>query len=446
MSDRKLTRRAAVHRVAATGAALTIVPRHVLGGVGYTAPSDKLNIACIGVGGQGASDLHDVSTENIYALCDVDGERAVRSFASYPKAKRYRDFREMLEREAGNIDAVTVSIPDHAHAAASIMAMRLGKAVYCQKPLARTLQEVRAMRKVARETGVATQMGNQGHASESTRQIREWVEAGAIGAVREVHYWTDRPIWPQGIEAPTETVAVPPTLDWDLWLGPAAERPYHPAYAPFIWRGWWDFGTGALGDIACHAMDAAFWTLDLGYPTYMEAETTPVNEDSAPLVSRVVYEFPERDGRGPIKVVWRDGALTPPMARDLGLGTRWPVDSIGGQLWVGDDGMLLGGVYGDRPRLLGRDRHREITANPPRKVYPRSPGPHEEWIRAVKGGPPAGSGFDEYSGPLTEMVLLGNFAVRSGSPVELDPESGEILTDGIPDEYYGSPYRDGWSL
>lgn len=446
MNDEKLTRRAAVQRFAAAGAALTVVPRHVLGGPGYQAPSDTLNIACIGAGGQGASDVRNVMSENIYALCDVDDERAARTFQRFPQAKRYKDFREMFDREADNIDAVTVSTPDHSHAAASILAMRLGKPVYCQKPLARTLHEVRVMRKVAGETGVATQMGNQGHASDTTRQMREWYEAGAIGAVHEVHYWTNRPIWPQGLDRPEEVEPIPATLDWDLWLGPAPERPYNSIYAPFNWRGWWDYGTGALGDIACHSMDAAFWALDLGYPTRIEAETTPVNNETAPLVSRIVYDFPARSGRGPIKVVWRDGGLTPGLPSGLGLGRRWPLEPIGGQLWVGYEGMMLAGVYGDSPRLLDRDRHREITANPPPEKYTRSPGPHEEWIRAAKGGAPTESGFDEHSGPLSEMVLLGNFAVRTGGPVEIDPATGDVLTTGIPEEYFKPTYREGWSL
>jgi predicted dehydrogenase len=446
MSEGKLSRRAAVQRIAGAGAALTIVPRHVLGGPGYQAPSDLLNIACIGVGGKGFSDVRGVSGENIYALCDVDDERAARSFDQYPQARRYRDFREMLSSEGDNIDAVTVSTPDHTHAAAAVMAMRMGKAVFCQKPLARTLSEVRVMRQVARESGVATQMGNQGHASDSTREIREWVEAGAIGTVREVHYWTDRPIWPQGIDQRPEAVDVPTTLNWDLWLGPAPLRPYAPDYAPFAWRGWWDFGTGALGDIACHSMDVAYWALDLGYPSRIEAETTPVNRETAPTTSRIVYDFPERNGRGPIKVVWRDGGLAPAMPPGLGLGRRWPVESIGGQLWVGDDGMLLAGVYGEQPRLLDRGRHREILANPPAVKYPRSPGVYEEWLRAIRGGEPAGSGFDAHSGPLTETVLLGNLAVRTGGPVDLDPETGAVMTEGVPAEYLEPTYREGWTL
>jgi predicted dehydrogenase len=446
MSERKLTRRAAVQQIAAAGAAFTVVPRRVLGGPGYQAPSDTLNIACIGVGGQGASDVRGVIGENIYALCDVDQENAADTFERFPDAKRYRDFREMLDVEADHIDAVTVSTPDHTHAVASITAMRAGKPVRCQKPLARSLHEVRAMMAVARETGVVTQMGNQGHTTETTRQMREWYEAGAIGEIKEVHYWTNRPIWPQGIDRPEEVVEVPPTLDWDLWLGPAPERPYDPAYAPFRWRGWWDFGTGALGDIACHAMDAAFWTFDLGYPTRIEAETTPVNRETAPTLSRIVYDFPARAGRGPIKVVWRDGSLAPAMPPGLGLGRRWPVDTIGGQLWVGTDGMLLAGVYGDRPRLLDRQKHSEIMANPPAEKYPRSPGVYEEWIQAIKGGAPTNSSFDKFSGPLSEMVLLGNLAVRTGSPVEIDPATGDCLSEDVPEEFISPPYREGWSL
>src|SRR5690606_7313716 len=228
----------------AAAAAFTIVPRHVLGGPGFVAPSDKLNIACIGVGGMGKNDVDGVSGENVYALCDVDRKAAEESFRNHPKAKRYTDYREMLDREAGNIDAVTVSTPDHVHAAAAMMALKLNKHTYCQKPLARTLHEVRSLAAQARTTKVSTQMGNQGHTFEGTRQLREYIEAGAIGTVREVHYWTNRPIWPQGLDRPTELHTPAPTLDWNLWLGPAADRPYHPAYAPFRWRGWWDFGTG----------------------------------------------------------------------------------------------------------------------------------------------------------------------------------------------------------
>jgi predicted dehydrogenase len=435
-----------VGNLAATVALFHIVPRHVLGR-GYRAPSDKLNVACIGVGGMGRNDIRGMEGENIYALCDVDWKSAEDAFRSYPNAKRYRDYRELLDRDARNIDAVTVSTPDHSHAAATLLALRHGKHAYCQKPLARTIGEVRAVRQEAeRRPRQATQMGNQGHTNEGTRQIREWVEAGLIGPIREVHYWTNRPIWPQGMERPTEAHNPPPTLDWDLWLGPAAARPYHPTYAPFSWRGWWDFGTGALGDMACHGMDAAFWVLDLGYPARVEAETTERYEESPPKSSRVTYAFPARDNRGPVKVVWRDGGLWPPRPTGLPETISWPPEEIGGQLWVGDAGALLAGIYGENPMLVDPKLDREVKANPPAQKYERSPGVYAEWIRACKGGPPALSAFDGHAGALTEMVLLGCLAVRLGRPIEVDPGKGTVPNPALPDEWLKPNYRRGWTL
>ncbi|MGH7665578.1 MAG: Gfo/Idh/MocA family protein [Gemmatimonadaceae bacterium] len=446
MAPGEISRRAFVGDLALAGAAFTIVPRHVLGGPGYRAPSDVLNIACIGVGGMGSNDVRGVSGENIYALCDVDWRRAEDSFAAFPQAKRYRDFREMLDREGDSIDAVTVSTPDHTHAVAAMMAMRMGKHTYCQKPLARTIGEVDALIDGARRYKVATQMGNQGHAGAGTRQLREWIEAGAIGTVREVHYYTNRPIWPQGIDRPLEAFNVPPYLDWDLWLGPAPERPYAPAYAPFRWRGWWDFGTGALGDIAAHSMDAAFWTLQLGFPRAIEAETTSVNAETAPEVSRIVYDFPARGERAAVKVVWRDGELGAPRPTGLPAAAPWPYHNVGSQLWIGDDGMLLADAYGDGLLLLNEARQREFTASPPPEKYTRSPGVYAEWINACKGGPPAGSNFAGHAGPLTRMLLLGNLAVRAGQALELDTESGRVTNVEIPEEFLQPSYREGWTL
>ncbi len=440
-----IPRRTFVGEMAAAGAAFHIVPRHVLGGSRYRPPSDTLNVACIGVGGMGGSDVRGMSDENIYALCDVDQRRAARSFDEFPEAKRYEDFRLMLEREGANIDAVTVSTPDHTHAVAAMMALKMGKHVYCQKPLTRTIWEAQQLARAARESSVATQMGNQGHSWEGTRQIREWVEAGWIGTVREVQYWTNRPIWPQAIERPLDAHHVPQHLDWDLWLGPAPERPYHPAYAPFNWRGWWDFGTGALGDIACHAMDAAFWALDLGYPTRIEAESTPLFEETAPAACRIVYEFPARGNRPAIKVVWRDGNITPPRPRELSDDEQWPWGDSG-QLWVGDKGTLVAGIYGEDPRLVDAARHAELTAHPPEQKYARTEGVYAEWIAACKTGGKAGSDFALHSGPLTEMVLLGNLAVRTAKVLELDPRAGTVTNTAIPDEYLKPVYRAGWSL
>ncbi len=443
MSTDQISRRDFVGDVAATGMAFTIVPRHVLGGPGYRAPSDSLNIACIGVGGRGQAVLRGVSGENIYALCDVDSRALAAAFNRHTSAKRYKDFRVMLEREADNIDAVTVATPDHTHTVAAMMAMKMGKHVYCEKPLARTIYEVQRLTEAARRYGVATQMGNQGHAGEGTRQIREWVEAGAIGTVREIQYWTNRPIWPQAIERPLESYHVPTYLDWDLWLGPAAARPYNPAYAPFRWRGWWDFGTGALGDIACHSMDAAFWALDLGHPSRVEPEFTTLFEESAPATSRISYDFPARGGRRAIKVVWRDGNLSPARPEEIGDERRWPIESSG-QMWVGDDGKLFAGIYGENPRLLDAERDKDVKANPPAEKYPRTEGVYAEWIDACKGGQPAGSNFAGHSGPLTEMVLLGNLAVRMGRVLEL--ADGRITNTVVPEEYIKPSYREGWSL
>jgi predicted dehydrogenase len=374
----------------------------------------------------------------------VDENQAAGSWGAFPLAKRYRDFRVMLEREADNIDAVVISTPDHTHAAAGMMALSLGLPTRIQKPLAPTIWEVRELMRAARAAGVATQMGNQGHAEDGTRQIREWYEAGAIGAIERVEYWTNRPIWPQAINRPTEAHHAPPWMEWDLWLGPAADRPYHPAYAPFNWRGWWDFGTGALGDIACHAMDAAFWALDLGTPARVSAESTTLFPETAPAASRIEYDFPARGGRPAVHVVWRDGSLSPPRPEEVGGDTRWPTESSG-QLWIGTDGKLFAGIYGENPRLLDPARDAEIRANPPPEKYPRTGGVYAEFVSACKDGPAAGSNFPEHAGPLTEMVLLGNLAVRSARELELDPATGEIVNGvSIPEPYVRAPYRSGW--
>ncbi len=444
MSPREMNRRSFLGQAALAGAAATVLPRHALG-MGHRAPSDTLNIACIGVGGMGEQDVRGVRNENIYALCDVDDRQAANSFRRFPEAKRYKDFREMLEKEWANIDAVTVSTPDHTHAVASLMALRMGKPVFCQKPLARLMGEVRALREAARTAGVATQMGNQGHAGEGTRRLREWYEAGAIGTVREIHYWTNRPIWPQAINRPLEKYHVPAHLDWDLWLGPVPHRPYHPAYAPFRWRGWWDFGTGALGDIACHSMDAAFWILDLGFPERVTPESSPLFEETAPASSRVVYDFPARRGRPAVKVVWRDGSFGPPRPEGIDQEELWPLAGVGGQLWVGDDGALLADAYGGELRHMDRDRDRELQDNPPEERYPRSPGVYEEWIEACKGGPPANSTFDGHAGSLTEMVLLGCLAVRAGRALQVDPGSGRVTNADLPEEWTEPTFREGWS-
>jgi predicted dehydrogenase len=442
----RLTRRRFLGRAAAFAAAgVTIVPRHVLGGAGFKAPSEKLNIAGVGVGGMGAANLRACEGENIVALCDVDAVYAAKTFKKYPQAKVHRDFRKMLE-EQKDIDAVIVATPDHTHAVVAMTAMNLGKHVYVQKPLTHSIEEARKLTEAARKLKVATQMGNQGHSMEGIRLICEWIRDGAIGPVREVHCWTDRPArwWPQGVDRPGDTPAVPSTLDWDLWLGPAPDRPYHPAYLPFKWRGWWDFGTGALGDMGCHIFDAPFWALDLGYPTIVEASSTPVNAETAPLASIVHYTFPERSGRPEVRLTWYDGGIRPPRPPELEDG-RPLGNKNGGVLFVGDRGKILASdENAQNPRLIPESRMKEYQQ--PAKSIPRVEGTHEEnWIRACKGGPVAGSNFD-YAGPLTEIVLLGNLAIRSGQKLSWDGPNMKVANAPDLERYVRSEYRKGWTL
>ena len=434
-------------KAGAAASAFTIVPRHVLGR-GFIPPSDKVDIACIGVGGMGANDVRGLAAlpdVNIHSLCDVDWRFAESSFNAHPKATRYRDFREMLDREARNVDAVMVTTPDHTHAVATMAALKAGKHVYTQKPLTRAIMEARAVaQEAARRPRQVTQMGNQGHAGEGCRQIREWVEAGVIGSVRTVEFWTNRPVWPQAIHRPTEMHVAPPTLDWNAWLGPAPERPFHPAYHPFNWRGWWDFGTGALGDMACHIMDAAYWILGHKYPARITAESTPLFPETAPRASRIIYEFAARPGRPAVTFVWRDGGLTPPRPSDWSADRVWPFDNSG-QMWIGEAGSLVAGTYAENPRLTEEKRDAELKANPPAQKYPRTKGVYAEWIEGIKAGTQPGSNFS-YAGPFTELVLLGNLAVRSQRVIELNPDTGEILTQGVPQEWLKPTYRSGWTL
>ena len=435
-------------KAAGAVAAFTIVPRHSLGGQGQTPPSEKLNIAAIGIGGRGADVLRGVESQNIVALCDVDWRHAGGTFKRYPNAKKYRDFREMLDKEEKNIDAVTVATPDHIHAVASMAAIKRGKHVYCEKPLTHSVYEARALAQAAREHKVATQMGNQGQASEETRLMCEYIWAGTIGPVREVHVWTDRPLqglhdvyWPQGVDRPKETPPVPETLDWDLWLGPAPYRPYHPCYLPFNWRGWWDFGTGALGDIGCHSLDPVFRALKLGHPTSVEAACTLVNKETYPVASTVRYQFPARADFPPVKVTWYDGGLRPPRPDEMDDGEQF---GAGGVLFVGDKGKMLG------HRLIPESRSKEYGKPP--QMIPRSPGHFVEWIEACKGGKPAGSNFD-HAGLLAQVVLLGNVALRpqlreklTRAKLQWDSENMKFTNVPEANEFLRREYRQGWTL
>ena len=451
-----ITRRGFLGGVAAGATALAIVPRHVLGGAGQTAPSERLNIAGVGMGGQGTGLIRNFGDHNIVALCDVDERRAARAFKLFPQAKRYKDFRRMLQ-EQKEIDAVVVATTDNLHAPVAMMAMKMGKHVYCEKPLTHTVYEARKLAEAAREYKVATQMGNAGQASEATRRNAEYLADGAIGPVREVHIWTDRPLgwWPQGIGRPEGTPPVPSTLDWDLWLGPAPERSYHPAYLPFVWRGWRDFGTGALGDMGCHAFDPVFRALKLGHPTSVVASSTELNKETFPLASIVHYQFPARGDWPAVKLTWYDGGLKPDWPDGLGEGRL----GSNGTMFIGDKGVLLGGRR-RVPRILSESRNREYE--PPEKTLPRSIGHHAEWIEACKGGEPAGANF-EFAGLVTEVVLLGNIALRFDERPRKDPSRRSRRPESMPkltwdgesmkvtnlpeaNEFLHREYRKGWTL
>jgi len=439
-----ISRRSFLERTTMATAAVTIVPRFVLGGPGYKAPSEKINIACVGVGGQGRHDLSRVSTENIVALCDVDEDNAAEAFALYPKVNKYKDFRIMLEKEK-DIEAVTVTTPDHTHAVIAMMAIKMGKHVFVQKPLTHTIYEARKLAEAARKEKVVTQMGNQGHAGEGARLLNEWIWDGAIGDVYEVHTWTNRPIWPQGIGRPETIPSVPPSLDWNLWLGPAPWRPYHPAYAPFSWRGWWDFGVGALGDMGAHIIDQPFWALKLEYPESVQATSTALNEETYPLATIVTYKFPARNNMPPVKLVWYDGGLLPPRPDDLESG-RMVGERGGGIIFYGTKGTLMCSVYGNNPRLIPETKMKEYTL--PEKTIPRSPGIHEEWIEAIKGGPATNSNFD-YAGKLTEMMLLGNLALSMASKntiLEWDGPNMRVTNLEEANNFIHKEYRKGWTL
>jgi predicted dehydrogenase len=444
-------------KASAAVAALTIVPRDVLGGEGKPSANEKLSIAGVGVGGMGGSNLAACESESIVALCDVDaGGYGAKTCGKYAKAKTYKDFRVMLDRQNG-IDAVIVATPDHTHGVIAMAAIERGKHVYVQKPLAHSVYEARMMTEAARKQRVATQMGNQGHSGDGARLVCEWIWDGAIGPVREVHCWTNRPVWPQSVEVdrPKETPPVPPTLDWDLWIGPAAMRPYHPTYHPGTWRAWWDFGTGSLGDLGCHIMDPAFWALKLKYPISVEGcistywqglwqKTEPKNEQY-PRSTIVRYKFPAREGMPEVKLTWWDGGMMPPRPEALEKGRRMG-DDDGGVLFIGDKGLLMCGCYGSGPRLIPESRMKEYQQ--PAKTLERVPGGRHEqdWVRACKTGKPACSNFD-YSGPFAETVLMGNLAIRYPNRELLwDGEKMEVTNDKDANAYVRRQYRQGWTL
>ena len=403
---------------------------------GGESPNDRIAMASVGIGGKGSSDSADADRSgDMVAICDADEKRLNSAGESrYPKAKRYTDFRKMLDEMQSSIDAVTVSTPDHTHAPAALMAMRMGKHCFCQKPLTRTVYESRLMGQVAREKKLATQMGNQGTADDGLRRAAAWLRAGALGTVREVHVWTNRPIWPQGGPRP-EPEDCPDHVKWDLWLGPAPFRPYAQGYHPFAWRGWWDFGTGALGDMACHEINMAFMGLDLHNPISIQAETSGHNKDSFPKWSVVTYQFPANDWRPELKMIWYDGGKKP--SQDLCEGK---VPGREGKLVIGDKGKLWG--YGEL--MAG--------AKPIDVEFPKSPGHFEEWVRAIKGGEPAMSNFPDYAGPLAEVVLCGNLAVwaasEPGTGPKIEWDAKNMVAKGLDglESFIKPTYREGYVL
>ena len=429
----------------ATGAAafsFQIVPRHVLGR-GFVPPSEKLNIAGIGIGGQGGGVIREMATENIVALCDVDWAKAAATFKAFPKAEQSRDYRVLLDKRK-DIDAVMVATPDHMHAPITIAALRAGKHVYVEKPMAHSIEEARVMARVAKETGLVTQMGNNGHAGEGLRLTREWLRAGAIGPVREIHCWTDRPgkWWAQDLDRPAGSPPVPPDLDWDLWIGAAPIRPYSKLYHPHDWRGWFDFGTGALGDMAIHNMDPAFYALDLGAPAAVEAETSALKAETYPLWTVLRYEFAAKGDRPAVTLAWYDGGKRPPRPRDLPDGAPFDDNGI---YFVGDSGTMVCGGWSGPPTLYPEALRKEFR--PPAPTLARSIGHRPEWIKACKDGKPedAKAGF-EYSGPFTEALLVGNLALRLQKRIEWDAANMRATNAPEADALIHKRYREGFGI
>ncbi len=468
------SRRRFIKNTAIIGGSFFIVPRHVLG-KGYVAPSDKLNIAGIGAGGKGESDLFEFAKSpnvNIVAMCDVDDRQAVKSRERFPKAKYYHDYREMLAKEKNTIDACSISTPDHTHAVATMAAMQLGKHVYTQKPLTHDIYEARMLTEAAKKYKVVTQMGNQGASGEGVRRSKEMVDAGLIGDVHTAHAWTNRPVWPQGIPTPAGKHEIPKELHWDLWLGPAQRIDYNPAYHPFNWRGWWAFGTGALGDMACHIMDPIYRILPIDHPDSAECSVSNVWKDmwaegnyadSCPPASIIHLNYPRTDGKGNIKVSWHDGGLLP--ARPDELLPEEPFGNWdGGVLLIGTKGKLLIDCYGDNPRLLPTKLMNEVTLPP--KTLARVPeGHYIQWVNACLAGygKEVTSSPFEFAGPFTESILMGNLAIRSWMMVNpnlkgwgdkylgrkkllWDAKNMKVTNFDEANQFVKREYRDGWSL
>ena len=478
-----IKRRDFIKNTAIAAGGFFIVPRHVLGR-GYTAPSDKLNIAAVGAGGKGNGDIINAwnnDANNVTALCDVDWTRATNAISKFPNAQKFRDFRVMLDKMSKDIDAITISTPDHTHATIAMAAMQLGKHVYVQKPLTHNIFEARTLTEAARHNKVVTQMGNQGASGPGVRQMIEWFDKGLVGKVHTVHVWTNRPVWPQGIPIPTGKPEMPKDLDWDSWIGPASTVDYHPGYHPFKWRGWWNFGTGALGDMGCHLIDPPFRILGLGYPTEVECSVGSVFikdwnpeyiPEGCPPSSRVQLKFAAtQKNKSDVTMTWHDGGLRPfhpdwiPANELMG-----DPDGSNGALLIGTKGVLACGTYGQYPKVYKKNGEKIEMPKPDPSVKTLPEHGHQiAWTEACKAGfnsdkhKALTSSFD-YSGPLTETVLMGNLAIRSyglrtprtGSTTAFDyPGRKKLLWDGpnmkitnfeAANQFVKREYREGWKL
>jgi len=467
--DKRISRRRFMGSSAAAAAAFTIAPRSVLAQSADPAPSQRINLACIGVGDQGRGDMQDlmnVDGVQVVSVCDIAKavdygsmghgiaglDAALRTVeqryardtksGSYKGCTGYQDFREMLDKEGDNIDAVMVATPDHVHAAACLAAIRKGKHVFCEKPLAHSIYETRLVTEAANKAGVITQMGNQGHSGEGIRLTVEWIRDGAIGTVREIHSGDNtgaRDWLTHGTTRPKETPPVPDGWDWDLWIGPAAERPYHPAYAPYNWRGWWDFGNGCIGDMACHNLDPAFWALELGAPTSVEARSSGITEETVARGAVYHFEFPAKGDRAAVDVYWYSGRERVPRPPGLEEGRRFG----GGIHFIGDEGVIQCGGWAGPPRLVPESRMKSYERPP--EIFPRLDGHHKGWIDAIRKGEQVHGGFD-YSGPMTEAVLLGAVALRTGKKILWDGPNMKATNAPEADKYIKPAFRDGWSL
>jgi len=464
----KFSRRKFIKNASLAGAGFFIVPRHVLGR-GFIAPSDKLNIAGIGAGGKGESDLSEFSKSpnaNIVAMADVDDRQSVKSRQRFPKANYYKDFREMLEKEKNNIDACSISTPDHTHAVATLAAMQLGKHVYTQKPLTHDIYEARILTDAAKKYKLVTQMGNQGGSGDGVRKAKEMFDAGMIGDVQTAYAWTNRPVWPQGVPTPTGKFDIPSELNWDLWLGTAKFIDYNPAYLPFNWRGWWAFGTGALGDMACHIMDPIYRMLPILYPDSVECSVATIykemwndtqNPDACPPSSIIHLNYPRTDGKGNIKVSWFDGGLLPPRPDEL-----LPEEPFGnwdgGVLLEGTKGKMLLDCYGANPRLLPTTLMKEVSM-PPQTIQRVPEGHYVQWVNACIAGYGNGktSSPFEYAGPFVESILMGNLAIRSyimkqgnqypgRKKLLWDAKNMTITNFNDANQFVKRQYREGWNL